>query len=101
MTSDNLRYDEFMCRNIRVLHNFDPPTTPEEVRAAALQFVRKVSGVKSPSRADQDSFEAAIDEVTAATERLLAALHARGVVRTRETEREKGRARWLKRAQRL
>jgi len=83
-----------MCRNIRVLHNFDPPTTPEEVRAAALQYVRKVSGLNKPSQVDEAAFAQAIDEVAASTERLLASLHARGKVRTREGERERARLRW-------
>lgn len=86
-----------MCRNIRVLHNFAPPTTPEEVRAAALQFVRKVSGSTKPPAASQEAFERAIDEVTKATERLLAALPAREPHRTREGEREKARLRWTRR----
>jgi hypothetical protein len=90
-----------MCRNIRVLHNFDPPTTPDEIRAAALQYVRKVSGVAKPSLADQASFDRAVDEVAFATSRLLASLLLRGKVRTREDEREKGRARWLARAARI
>jgi hypothetical protein len=83
-----------MCRNIRVLHNFQPPTTPDEIRAASLQYVRKVSGLPKPSQADQAAFDAAIDEVTAATTKLLAALTSRGTVRTREGEREKARLRW-------
>jgi hypothetical protein len=87
-----------MCRNIRVLYNFQPPTTPEEVRAAALQYVRKVSGLAKPSQADQAVFARAIEEVTAATEKLLAALTAETQVRTREGEREKARARWKMRA---
>jgi hypothetical protein len=86
-----------MCRNIRVLHNFEPPTTPEEIRDAALQFVRKVSGLNKPPQVDRDVFERAIDEVTASTTRLLAALHATSHVRTREGEREKARARWKQR----
>jgi hypothetical protein len=86
-----------MCRNIRVLYNFDPPTTPEEVRDAALQFVRKVSGLNKPSRADEASFLLAVDEITRTTELLLANLHAKVPVRTREGEREKARARWKKR----
>lgn len=90
-----------MCRNIRVLHNFDPPTTPEEMRAAALQYVRKVSGATKPSQADLDAFERAVDEVAAATERLLGALHPRGTVRTREGEIAKARARWKFREARL
>ena len=86
-----------MCRNIRVLHHFEPPSSPEEVRAAALQFVRKVSGLSKPAVADEAAFQKAIDEVTGATERLLAALPLRGPVRTREREREKARERWKRR----
>jgi hypothetical protein len=83
-----------MCRNIRVLHNFEPPTTPDEIRAASLQYVRKVSGLPKPSQADEAAFAAAIDEVTAATTKLLAALTSRGSVRTREGERDKAKRRW-------
>ncbi|HEY2743335.1 MAG TPA: DUF2277 domain-containing protein [Polyangia bacterium] len=83
-----------MCRNIRVLHNFEPPTTPDEIRAAALQYVRKVSGLAKPPQADGAVFEAAIDAVTAATTTLLEALTSRGTVRTREGEREKAQRRW-------
>ena len=90
-----------MCRNIRVLHNFEPPTTPEEMRAAAVQYVRKVSGMVKPPQADRAAFERAIDEVTASTERLLAVLSSRGAVRTREGEREKARARWERRPEPL
>ena len=86
-----------MCRNIRVLHHFQPPTTPEEVRAAALQYVRKVSGVQAPTAADGAAFEQAVSEVTAVTERLLASITTRGQVRTREGEREKARIRWTRR----
>jgi hypothetical protein len=63
-----------MCRNIKTLHNFEPPATEEEVRAAALQFVRKVSGYRQPSRANAAAFEAAVDEVAAASRRLLSAV---------------------------
>jgi hypothetical protein len=87
-----------MCRNIRVLHNFAPPTTPEEIRAAALQFVRKVSGATKPSVATQAAFDLAVEEVTRSTERLLAALPAREPQRTREGERERARLRWARRA---
>jgi hypothetical protein len=86
-----------MCRNIRVLYNFEPPTTREEIRDAALQYVRKVSGIRSPSAADAAAFEAAVDAVAASTGRLLGALRARTAVRTREEERRKGRARWERR----
>ena len=89
-----------MCRNIRVLHHFEPPTTDDEIRAAALQYVRKVSGVQKPSEAAVAAFEAAIDEIARSTKTLLEALPARGALRTREREAEKGRARWLKRAAR-
>jgi hypothetical protein len=86
-----------MCRNIRVLHNFQPPTTPEEIRDAALQFVRKVSGINKPSQADEAAFNRAVGEITHSTGELLSTLTARGQVRTREGEREKARARWLAR----
>jgi hypothetical protein len=90
-----------MCRNIRVLYNFDPPTTPEEVRAAALQYVRKVSGVAKPSHADERAFERATAAVAKATDQLLLSITAHTAVRTREGEREKARARWAQRADRL
>ena len=86
-----------MCRNIRVLHNFAPPTTPEEIRDAALQYVRKVSGLREPPDADQRAFAAAIDAIATSTETLLGKLNSRGQVRTREGEKEKARARWQKR----
>lgn len=86
-----------MCRNIRVLYNFDPPTTGEEIRDAALQYVRKVSGLREPAAADAAAFEAAVDAVAAETARLLGALRARTAVRTREQEREKARTRWERR----
>jgi hypothetical protein len=82
-----------MCRNIRVLYNFEPPTTDEEIRAAAVQYVRKVSGVGKPSALDLETFETAVAEIAATTRRLLGSLHARTAVRTREEEREKARAR--------
>ena len=89
-----------MCRAIRVLHNFEPPATVEEVRAAALQFVRKVSGTTRPSKANQLAFERARDEITAITVRLLDELVAQGPPRNREEEAEKGRLRWQKRMER-
>lgn len=89
-----MRYNRGMCRNIRVLHNFQPPTTPDEIRAAALQYVRKVSGLNKPPLADEAAFAAAIDAVTAATTTLLSSLTSRGTVRTREGEREKAQRRW-------
>jgi hypothetical protein len=86
-----------MCRNIRVLYNFDPPTTAEEIRAAAVQYVRKVSGLAKVPAADQETFERAVDEVAATTGRLLSSLQARTAVRTREGERERARIRWQQR----
>jgi|SRR5580704_6917510 hypothetical protein len=83
-----------MCRNIRVLYNFLPPTTETEIHDAALQFVRKVSGVRAPSAVDQAAFDRAVAEVTGTTTRLLAELTARAPVRTREGEKERARARW-------
>ncbi|HUM11849.1 MAG TPA: DUF2277 domain-containing protein [Myxococcaceae bacterium] len=90
-----------MCRNIRVLYNFEPPTTPEEVEAAALQYVRKVSGLRAPSTGDRAAFERAVQEIAQATEHLLESLSARTAVRTREGEREKARARGARRMARL
>jgi hypothetical protein len=86
-----------MCRSIRVLYNFEPPTTREEIRAAALQYVRKVSGLSKPSAVDAEAFEHAIDHVAESTEELLRSLNARTAIRTREGEREKARARWKQR----
>jgi hypothetical protein len=82
-----------MCRNIRTLHNFEPPATSEEVQAAALQYVRKVSGSTRPSRANQETFEAAVREVAAATQRLLDGLSTSAPPRDREVEAAKARAR--------
>jgi hypothetical protein len=90
-----------MCRNIRVLYNFQPPTTPEEIRAAATQYVRKVSGLQRPSEADRVLFEQAIDEIMASTERLVRSLTAKAPVRTRESEIEKARLRWRAREARI
>jgi hypothetical protein len=86
-----------MCRNIRTLSNFEPPTTPEEIRAASLQFVRKVSGTRAPSKANVAAFNQAVEEVAAATSRLLDALITSGPPRTREAEAAKLRARHARR----
>jgi len=86
-----------MCRNIRVLSNFEPPTTKEEIEAAALQYVRKVSGLQKPGAEEHEAFERAVAEVAAITTRLIGTLPPRGRPRTREGEREKGRERWQKR----
>ncbi len=90
-----------MCRNIKVLFHFEPPTTEDEIRAAALQFVRKVSGTTKPSAEDDAIFNQAVDEVAASTARLLSALHPRGTPRTREGEREKAKVKWAKREARI
>lgn len=94
-------YAKSVCRNIRVLHNFQPPTTPEEIQAASLQYVRKVSGLRAPGRADVEAFDRAIAEITEATARLLAALPPRGEQRTRDGERAKARLKWTARATRI
>lgn len=82
-----------MCRNIRTLHNFEPPATAEEVEAAALQFVRKVSGSSRPSRANQEAFDRAVREVADATQRLLDGLTTSAAPRDREVEAARARAR--------
>ena len=89
-----------MCRNIRVLHNFEPATTDEEVREAALQFVRKVSGSTHPSRANTVAFERAIEEIALATRRMLDELVTNAPPKDRETEALKGRERHEKRMER-
>jgi hypothetical protein len=90
-----------MCRNIRVLYNFEPPTTREEVHAAALQFVRKVTGLNKPSAEDAHAFDHAVDHIAEHTAELLSELHARTAVKTREGEKDKARARWKQREKRL
>lgn len=82
-----------MCRNIRQLHNFEPPATTEEVRSAALQYVRKISGSSKPSQANTEAFERAVDAVTAASERLLDELVTAAPPKDREVEAAKARAR--------
>ena len=86
-----------MCRNIKTLHNFEPPATDEEVRAAALQYVRKVSGAAKPSTANEAAFERAVDEVAHATRHLLAELVTTASPRDREVEAARARARAEKR----
>jgi hypothetical protein len=90
-----------MCRNIKILYNFEPPTTDDEVRAAALQYVRKVSGMQKPSQANAEAFELAVDEVTAATTRLLQTLVTSAPPRNREVETERRRARAVVRFSRV
>ena len=86
-----------MCRNIRTLHNFDPPATEEEVHASALQFVRKLSGTSKPSKANEEAFARAVDKVTDAARRLLDSLVTQAPPRYREVEAAKARARFLQR----
>jgi hypothetical protein len=82
-----------MCRNIRPLHNFEPPATHEEVHDAALQFVRKVSGFTKPAKANEEAFELAIEEISEATMRLLGSLVTAAPPKDREVEAAKARAR--------
>jgi hypothetical protein len=89
-----------MCRSIRTLHNFAPPATDEEVRAAALQYVRKVAGVARPSQANAAAFDQAVEAVTAATRRLVDSLVTSAPPRDRETERARARERWQRRERR-
>ena len=87
-----------MCRNVRTLFNFEPPATEEEIRASALQFVRKLSGFTHPSRANEVAFDRAVEEVSEAARRLLTSLHTASPPRNREAEaikaRERARARF-------
>ena len=86
-----------MCRNIRTLHNFAPPATQDEVRAAALQYVRKISGTTRPSQANTEAFERAVDAVTLASQRLLSELVTSAPPKVREVEAAKARARAARR----
>ncbi len=89
-----------MCRNIRTLFNFEPPTTEDEVRAAALQFVRKVSGMHSPSRANEVAFEHAVEQISWSTSDLLSALVTAAHPKDRQLEAERAKARWRARQER-
>jgi hypothetical protein len=82
-----------MCRNIRTLHNFEPPATRDEVHGASLQYVRKISGATKPSQANQEAFDTAVAEVEAATRRLLESLSTHAPPKNREEEAAKARAR--------
>jgi hypothetical protein len=86
-----------MCRNIRPLFNFDPPVTEQEIRAASLQFVRKISGFTKPSKANEAKFQAAIDEIAGVSARLLEALQTEAPPKNRETEAARAKARAAKR----
>ncbi|WP_129664696.1 DUF2277 domain-containing protein [Phytoactinopolyspora endophytica] len=83
-----------MCRNIKPLHNLAPPATPDEVADASLQYVRKLAGTRKPSRANQEAFDRAVEEITEATQRLLDSLTTAAPPRDREAEAEKARARY-------
>ena len=82
-----------MCRNIRTLFNFEPPVTPDEVRAASLQFVRKISGFNKPSKANEEAFEKAIEDIARISSRLLHSLETSAPPKNREEEAAKARAR--------
>jgi len=82
-----------MCRNIKTLYNFEPPVTPEEIRAASLQFVRKISGFNAPSKSNQACFFAAVDEIASISTRLLNSLQTNSPARNREEEAAKAKAR--------
>jgi hypothetical protein len=82
-----------MCRNIKMLFNFDPPVTDDEVRAASLQYVRKISGFTKPSKANEAAFDAAVDEIAAVSIRLLRSLETHAAPRNREEEAAKAKAR--------
>jgi hypothetical protein len=86
-----------MCRNIKTLANFEPPATDDEIRASALQFVRKLSGTTKPSRANEDAFNQAVEDVTAVAQRLIQSLHTAAPPRNREVEMKKAKERSLKR----
>ena len=86
-----------MCRNIKTLFNFDPPVTDDEVRAASLQFIRKISGFNKPSKANEEAFEAAVNEVAAVSARFLRSLETSAPAKNREEEAAKAKARALER----
>jgi len=88
-----------MCRSIKTLFNFEPPVTDDEVQAASLQFVRKISGFSKPSKANEAAFSAAVDEIAAASARLLRALETTGTPKTREEEAAKAKLRAARRYQ--
>jgi hypothetical protein len=90
-----------MCRNIRTLFNFDPPASEEELSNASLQYVRKISGMRAPSKANADAFDRAVEEITAASRRLMNGLTTTAPPRDRDEERAKAKARWERRAERF
>ena len=86
-----------MCRNIRTLFNFDPPATEDEIRAASLQFVRKISGFNTPSRANEAAFSAAVDDIAGVASRLLASLDSAAAPKNRQEEAARAKARSVQR----
>lgn len=90
-----------MCRNIRTLHNYEPPANDQEIAASALQYVRKISGSTKPAKANAEAFDTAVAEVVAATTKLLDSLVAHAPPRNREIEKAKARERWQKRSERI
>lgn len=90
-----------MCRNIKLLHHFEPPATEAEIRDSALQYVRKLSGMRDPSRANRKAFEHAVDEITKTVNKLFAQLEVNGPPRTREAEKLKAQQRGQKREQQM
>jgi hypothetical protein len=90
-----------MCRNIKLLHHFEPPATPDEVRASALQFVRKLTGMNAPSRVNQAIFDEAVEQIAAVTLHLFGHLEAHGPPRSREAEKSKAAERGKKREAQL
>lgn len=90
-----------MCRNIKTLHHFEPPATPEELHASALQYVRKLSGMAKPSKANERAFNRAVEKVMKATVELFDALEAHGPPRDRETEKQKAQERGRQRDERM
>jgi hypothetical protein len=90
-----------MCRNIKLLHHFEPPATEAEIRDSAVQYVRKLSGLREPSRANRKAFEHAVDEITKTVNRLFTQLEVRGPPRTREAERLKAQQRGRKREEQM
>lgn len=90
-----------MCRNIRTLHHFEPPATPEEIEASAIQFVRKLSGLQKPSKVNAQAFDRAVSKVMKATVELFESLEVHGPPRNREEEKKKAHLRGMKRDQQL
>jgi hypothetical protein len=97
LASSGWREVQGMCRNIKILFNFDPPVTAEEIRSASLQYVRKISGFNKPSKANEEAFLAAVDEVASISTRLLRSLETNAPPKSREEEAAKAKARGAER----